>query len=198
MANPLILASGSRIRAELLKNAGLQFDIVKSNVDEDMLKESMRAENMSPKQQAEYLAEMKSVRVSERMTGLVIGADQMMSLDNEGFDKPKTRAEAKDRLKLFSGKTHYLESAVVISQNGKAIWRHVNRPKLLMRSLSDTYIESYLDQIGDAAFDSVGAYQLEGLGVQLFSSIDGDYFSILGLPLIELLTFLRERGDIES
>ncbi|MFC6198056.1 Maf family protein [Ponticaulis profundi] len=196
MTLKLTLASGSRIRADLLRNAGLDFEIKKSQVDEDSLKESMRAEGLSPKEQAEFLAEMKSCRVSAQTKGLVIGADQMMSLDGQGFDKPANREEAFERLKQFSGKAHHLESAIVIAQDGKPVWRHVNRPKLTMRPLSDAFIEDYLDRIGDAAFESVGAYQLEGLGVQLFNRIDGDYFSILGLPLIELLSFLRDRGDL--
>lgn len=196
MTLKLTLASGSRIRADLLRNAGLDFEIKKSQVDEDSLKESMRAEGLSPKEQAEFLAEMKSCRVSAQTKGLVIGADQMMSLDGQGFDKPANREEAFERLKQFSGKAHHLESAIVIAQDGKPIWRHVNRPKLTMRPLSDAFIEDYLDRIGDAACESVGAYQLEGVGVQLFNRIDGDYFSILGLPLIELLSFLRDRGDL--
>ena len=196
MTLKLTLASGSRIRADQLRNAGLDFEIKKSQVDEDSLKESMRAEGLSPKEQAEFLAEMKSCRVSAQTKGLVIGADQMMSLDGQGFDKPANREEAFERLKQFSGRAHHLESAIVIAQDGKPVWRHVNRPKLTMRPLSDAFIEDYLDRIGDAAFESVGAYQLEGLGVQLFNRIDGDYFSILGLPLIELLSFLRDRGDL--
>ncbi len=194
----LTLASGSKIRAQLLRNAGLDFTIQTSKVDEDSLKDSMRAQGMPPKEQAEYLAEMKAVRVSSQVKGLVIGADQMMSLNGEGFDKPVDRQDAFDRLKLFSAKAHHLESAIVIAKDGEAIWRHVNRPKLTMRTLSDEFITSYLDQIGEAAYESVGAYQLEGLGVQLFSKIEGDYFSILGLPLIELLTYLRDRGDLPS
>lgn len=196
MATEIILASGSRIRAETLKNAGVPFRIIKSNVDENELKVSMRAQGMTPKQQAEYLAEMKSEKVSSRNAGLVLGADQMMSLNDEGFDKPESREEAFERLKYFSGKTHYLECAAVISQNGEAIWRHTSRPRLTMRNLSDSFINQYLDQIGDAAYESVGAYQLEALGVQLFSRIEGDYFAILGLPLLEILSFLRERGDL--
>lgn len=198
MSQPLILASGSKIRAQLLENAGLTFTVKTSGVDEDSLKESMRAEGMSPRDQAIILAELKAVRVSTNTPGLVIGADQMMSLDGEGFDKPANRDEAFQRLKTFSGKAHHLESAIVIAQNGRPIWRHVNRPKLTMRTLSDDFINDYLDKIGDTAFSSVGAYQLEGLGVQLFSRIEGDYFSILGLPLIELLTYLRDRGDLPS
>ncbi len=198
MTSPFVLASGSRIRAELLRNAGLTFTVQKSNVDEEELKASMRAEGLSPKLQAEMLAETKATRVSAKVGGLVLGADQMMSLNGEGFDKPASREEATARLKAFSGKPHYLESAAVIAMNGEPIWRHINRPKLTMRNLSDAFIEDYLDQIRDAAFESVGAYQLEGLGVQLFSKIEGDYFSILGLPLLEILTFLRDRGDLAS
>lgn len=198
MTQPLVLASGSRIRAEILHNAGLEFEIKKSGVDEDLLKESMRASGASSKEQAEALAEMKAMKVSMETPSLVIGADQMLSLDNEGFDKPTTRREASERLKLFSGQKHILETAVVIAQNGAPIWRHIERPKLTMRDLSDEFIKGYLDRIGEAAFESVGAYQLEGLGVQLFSSIEGDYFSILGLPILPLLKFLRERGDLSA
>jgi septum formation protein len=198
MANELILASGSKIRAILLENAGLTFRVQTSNVDEEAYKAAMRQEGMSPKAQAEQLAELKAEKVSLKTDALVIGADQMMSLDGEGFDKPSSREEAFERLRYFSGKTHYLESAVVVCHQGEAIWRHVNRPKLTMRMLSDEFINSYLDKMGDEAFKSVGAYQLEGLGVQLFSAIEGDYFSILGLPLLPLLGFLRDRGDIEK
>ena len=192
----ITLASGSRIRAELLRNAGIDFQVVKSGVDEDALKDAMRADGLSPKDQAEALAEMKSTKVSLTTPGLVIGADQMLSLDGEGFDKPQSKPEAKARLKQFSGQTHILESAVVISQGGSPIWRYIARPALTMRVLSDAFIDTYLDEIGDAAFESVGAYQLESLGVQLFNAIDGDYFSILGLPLLPILRFLRDRGDM--
>lgn len=198
MSDELILASGSKIRATILQNAGLKFRVQTSRVDEDSLKEAMRHEGMSPREQADYLAQMKSEKVSSQTPGLVIGADQMMSLDGKGFDKPKSREEAFERLKEFSGKTHYLECAAVISQNGEAVWRYLARPKLTMRELSDSFINEYLDQIGDAAYESVGAYQLEGLGVQLFSEIEGDYFSILGVPLLQILTYLRDRGVISK
>ena len=198
MSNHLVLASGSRIRATLLQNAGLKFRVQTSNVDEDSMKAAMRQEGLSPKEQAEYLAEMKSEKVSSQTDGLVLAADQMMSLDNQGFDKPKTYEEAFERLRLFSGKTHHLECAAVISQNGEAIWRHTSRPRLMMRPLSDSFIKHYLQQIGDAAYESVGAYQLEALGVQLFSKVEGDYFAILGLPLLEVLNFLRDRGDLPA
>ncbi len=196
MSNEIILASGSKIRATILQNAGVKFRVQTSRVDEDEFKESMRAEGLSPMDQADYLAQMKSEKVSSQTGGLVLGADQMLSLEGRGFDKPKSREEAFERLKEFSGKTHHLECAAVISENGEAVWRYIARPKLTMRRLSDEFINSYLDQIGDAAFESVGAYQLEGLGVQLFSSIEGDYFSILGLPLLQVLDYLRERSVI--
>ncbi|MAI91021.1 Maf family nucleotide pyrophosphatase [Ponticaulis sp.] len=198
MSDELILASGSKIRATILQNAGLKFRVQTSRVDEDSLKDAMRHEGMSPRDQADYLAQMKSEKVSSQTPGLVIGADQMMSLDGKGFDKPKSREEAFERLKEFSGKTHYLECAAVISQNGEAVWRYLARPKLTMRELSDSFINEYLDQIGEAAYESVGAYQLEGLGVQLFSEIEGDYFSILGVPLLQILTYLRDRGVISK
>ena len=196
MSDEIILASGSKIRATILQNAGVNFRVQTSRVDEDAFKESMRAEGLSPMDQADYLAQMKSEKVSSQTSGLVLGADQMLSLEGRGFDKPKSRQEAFERLKEFSGKTHHLECAAVISENGEAVWRYIARPKLTMRTLSDAFINSYLDQIGDAAFESVGAYQLEGLGVQLFSSIEGDYFSILGLPLLHILDYLRERSVI--
>lgn len=196
MSDEIILASGSKIRATILQNAGVKFRVQTSRVDEDAFKDSMRAEGLSPMDQADYLAQMKSEKVSSQTSGLVLGADQMLSLEGRGFDKPKSREEAFERLKEFSGKTHHLECAAVISENGEAVWRYIARPKLTMRRLSDEFITSYLDQIGDAAFESVGAYQLEGLGVQLFSSIEGDYFSILGLPLLQILDYLRERSVI--
>ncbi|MBN03266.1 Maf family nucleotide pyrophosphatase [Ponticaulis sp.] len=196
MSDEIILASGSKIRATILQNAGVKFRVQTSRVDEDAFKDSMRAEGLSPMDQADYLAQMKSEKVSSQTSGLVLGADQMLSLEGRGFDKPKSREEAFERLKEFSGKTHHLECAAVISENGEAVWRYIARPKLTMRRLSDEFINSYLDQIGDAAFESVGAYQLEGLGVQLFSSIEGDYFSILGLPLLQILDYLRERSVI--
>ena len=196
MSDEIILASGSKIRATILQNAGVKFRVQTSRVDEDAFKDSMRAEGLSPMDQADYLAQVKSEKVSSQTSGLVLGADQMLSLEGRGFDKPKSREEAFERLKEFSGKTHHLECAAVISENGESVWRYIARPKLTMRRLSDEFINSYLDQIGDAAFESVGAYQLEGLGVQLFSSIEGDYFSILGLPLLQILDYLRERSVI--
>ncbi len=189
----LTLASKSEARASLLRGAGLTINIAPPGVDEDALKLAMRAEALSPKDQAEYLAEMKAVKVSAAKPGLVLGGDQMLSLDGEGFDKPQSLDEAAHRLHQFQGKMHHLETAIVIAENGEAIWRHVSRPRLTMRALGADEIDAYLKTVGEDVLASVGAYKLEGPGVQLFSAIEGDYFSILGLPLLPLLGFLRGR-----
>lgn len=193
---PLILASGSVTRAKLLAAAGLEFRVVKPRVDEEAAKASFRAENMPPRALADALAEIKALSVSRIEPGLVIGADQLLELDGQTFDKPADRAAARAHLKALSGKTHRLITAAVIAQSGAPIWREITIASLTMRDLSDAFIEHYLDRLGEGAFTSVGAYQLEGLGAQLFTRIDGDYFTILGLPLLPMLAFLRERGDL--
>jgi len=158
----------------------------------------MRAEGMSVRDQAMQLAELKAIKVSARTPGLVIGGDQMLSLENEAFDKPADLDAARDHLRKLSGKTHTLETAIVVCENGTPVWRHLARPKLTVRELSDAFIDSYVDRAGEALLSTVGAYQLEGLGAQLFTKIEGDYFSILGLPLLPLLDYFRTRGAMES
>jgi septum formation protein len=144
---------------------------------------------------AEALAETKATRVSARHgEALVLGCDQLLDRDGTWFDKPADRAHAFAHLKALSGKTHRLVSAAVVARNGSRIWHHVAVARLTMRPLTDSFIESYLDAVGDTALKSVGAYQLEGLGAHLFSKIEGDYFTILGLPLLPLLSFLAEHG----
>jgi septum formation protein len=128
---------------------------------------------------------------------MVLGADQMLVLEGQAFDKPRNRAEAAAQLKLLRGRTHELVTAAVIVRDGAPIWRCVSEPRLTMRNFSDAFLESYLDRIGQTAFASVGAYQLEGLGAQLFERTEGDWFAILGLPLLPVLAFLRERGVAE-
>ena len=147
---------------------------------------------------ADALAEAKSMRVSRIEEGLVIGADQIMVMDNQLFDKPKDINEARDRLKLMRGKTHYLMGAVVICENGVPVWRHMAKTKLTMREFSDDFLEDYLDAEGDLVTKSVGAYRFEGLGAQLFSHREGDFFSILGLSLLPVMDYLRLRGAIPS
>jgi septum formation protein len=190
----LILASGSAIRANVLRGAGLQFEVVKPFVDEDAVKAGLRAEGFKPRDQADALAEVKALSVSRRRGGYVIGADQMLALGEAVFDKPKDMAEAAENLSLLSGKTHHLICAAVIAKDGAVIWRHIETPALHMRALSAAQIGAYLDQAGEGVLSSVGAYQLEGLGSQLFERVEGDYFSILGVPLFALLRFLRGHG----
>jgi septum formation protein len=193
-----ILASKSKARAAVLAGAGLSFEQVGSGVDEDALKDALRAEGASVAKQADLLAETKALKVSVSRPGIVLGCDQMLDLDGEGLDKVATRAEAAATLRRLRGKTHVLQGAIVACIEGAPVWRHLAQPKLRMRNFSDAFIEDYLDRIGDAAFESVGCYQLEGLGSQLFDRIDGDYFSILGMPLLPLMGWLRDRGVLPA
>lgn len=190
----VILASGSASRRSLLAGAGVSAENVKPLVDEETAKAAFRAEGMSVRDQAMQLAEMKAFKVSSNHGGLVIGGDQMLSLEGEPFDKPEGMEGARAHLKAMSGKTHVLETAIVIAEDGNLVWRHLARPRLTMRPLSDEFIDHYLESAGEDILNTVGAYQLEGLGSQLFSRIEGDYFSILGLPLLPLLDYLRTRG----
>lgn len=188
----LILASGSAARKQMLGAAGLDFEVDVPRVDEEAAKASLRAEGMKPRNQADALAELKALSVSRRRSGLVIGADQMLAVEGETFDKPKDRAEARQHLLRLRGRTHELLTAAVVAKDGAVIWRHMETPRLRMRAFSDAFVDDYLDRVGDGALHSVGAYQLEGLGAQLFERVDGDYFAVLGLPLLPLLAFLRE------
>lgn len=194
----VILASGSAIRRKLMTDAGLEFEVITKAVDEGAIKESMLMESARLRDIADALAEAKSMRVSRIEEGLVIGADQIMVMDNQLFDKPKDINEARDRLKLMRGKTHYLMGAVVICENGVPVWRHMAKTKLTMREFSDDFLEDYLDAEGDLVTKSVGAYRFEGLGSQLFSHVEGDFFSILGLSLLPVMDYLRLRGAIPS
>ena len=179
-------------------DAGLDFEVIAKPVDELAIKESMLAESAWLWDIADALAEAKSMRVSRVEGGLVIGADQIMVMDNQLFDKPTTIDEARERLKLMRGKTHYLMGAVVICENGTPVWRHMAKTKLTMREFSDKFLEDYLKTEGELVTKSVGAYRFEGLGAQLFSHVDGDFFSILGLSLLPVMDYLRTRGAIAS
>lgn len=194
----LILASKSKSRAAVLKAAGLQFEQIGSGVDEDALKDALRAEGASVAKQADLLAETKALKVSIMHAGVVLGCDQMLDLDGVGMDKVSTREDARDALKRLRGKTHILQSAIVACVEGAPVWRHLSQPRLRMRNFSDAFLEDYLDAIGEAAFEGVGCYQVEGRGALLFDRIEGDYFSILGMPLLPLLQWLRDRGTIPA
>lgn len=195
----LVLASGSTIRADLLKNAGLAIEIDPADVDERAVEAPLLEANFLPEDIATVLAEAKANDVSARRAGdLVIGADQILAFEGERRTKPEDMEAARRQLLAFSGKTHELHSAVVISKDGEAIWRQVSTARLTMRPLSPEFIGHYLANAGDAVLSSVGAYQLESLGVQLFEKIDGDYFTILGLPMLPLLAELRALKVIET
>ena len=190
----LILASASAARRTMLQAAGLVFEVDVARVDEEAAKASLRAEGLKPRDQADALAELKALSVSRRRAGLVIGADQMLALEGETLDKPSHRAEARAHLQRLRGRSHELVTAAVVAREGAVIWRHIETPRLNMRAFSDAFLDEYLDRVGGGALSSVGAYQLEGLGAQLFERVEGDYFSVLGLPLLPLLALLREHG----
>ena len=194
----LILASGSAIRRQLMTDAGLDFEVIAKAVDEGAIKDSMLAEGARLRDIADALAEAKSMRVSRVEDGLVIGADQIMVMDNQLFDKPKDRDEARERLLLMRGKTHHLIGAVVICENGQPVWRHMAKTTLTMRNFSDRFLDNYLEAEGELVTKSVGAYRFEGLGSQLFSNVEGDFFSILGLSLLPVMDYLRVRGAIAT
>lgn len=194
----LILASASAARRRMLEAAGLAFEVEVPRVDEESAKASLRAEGLNPRALADALAELKALSVSRQRAGFVIGADQMLALEGETLDKPKHRDEARAHLQQLRGRTHELITAAVVAAEGAVVWRHIDTPRLKMRAFTDTFLDAYLDRAGETALASVGAYQLEGLGAQLFERVEGDYFSVLGLPLLSLLAFLREHGIAQS
>lgn len=196
---PLILASGSEIRARLLRNAGLSPDIRPARIDEEAIRAALAAGDASPHDLADRLAEMKARRVSDRNPeALVLGCDQVLDCHGEVFVKPTNAEEARAQLRALSGQTHRLHSAAVICHAGEPLWRHVGEARLTMRDVSESYLADYVARNWDSIRHSVGCYKLEEEGVRLFTRIEGDYFTILGLPLIELLTWLGIRGDIAS
>jgi len=193
----LILASASPARAALLRGAGLNFEIRPSNVDETELKIDKKPEGAEAAALA--LAELKAGHiVAEAPDDLVIGADQLLDCHGEWLDKARDREDARRQLQILRGRDHCLATAVCIMQGGVVLWRYHGSPQLKMRDFSDEFVEYYLDSAGEEAFGCVGAYRLEGLGAQLFEEIKGDYFTILGLPLLPLLNYLRGRGMLES
>lgn len=194
----IILASGSEIRRQILQDAGIDFEVKTKPVDETAIKNAMLSDGAKIRDIADALAETKSKKVSQNTSGLVIGADQILEFDGKLFDKPETMEAAKERLLILRGKTHHLIGAVVICENGRPVWRHMSKTTLTMRSFSDQFLEDYLLAEGEAALKSVGAYRFEGRGAQLFSRVEGDFFSILGLSLLPVLDYLRERGAIQQ
>ena len=197
---PLILASGSKSRARILEAAGLAFIVEPPGLDEAVMRQAVSGErSLSPHDVAEVLARAKAEAVSDlARQAYVIGGDQVLALGQTVFSKPDSMEAARRQLLDLRGKTHTLHTAVAVATNGETIWAETTIATLTMRKLSPEFIGRYLAAAGDEVLNSVGAYQLELLGVQLFEKIDGDYFSILGLPLIPLLDTLRREGVIEG
>ena len=195
----LVLASASPVRAWALENAGLVFEIDPSDIDESLIKNEFNAKRTSPKDVASKLAECKALAVSQRRPNAwVIGADQVLVFNDMIFDKPADVQEAASHLRQFRGHSHDLISAVCVARGNQAAWAYSEAVRLHMREFSDGFLDSYLDEAGESVVTSVGAYRLEGLGAQLFSRIEGDYFAVLGLPLLPLLSFLRSQGVVPT
>jgi septum formation protein len=196
---PIILASASAARAGLLRAAGVEFTVEPAAIDESFLKREARQAGETALACATILATEKACSISRRHPeALAIGADQVLVCGDEWFDKPADLAAAAAQLRALRGRTHRLATAVCVTQAGLPLWRAACEPELAMRRFSDVFLAEYLRQEGEALCGSVGAYRLEGLGVQLFSNIIGDYFAVLGLPLLELLGYLRRRGALSA
>jgi septum formation protein len=194
-AYPLVLASRSASRRALLQAAGIAVELHPADLDERSVE--ARAASADAGRIAAYLAGAKALAVAGQRAGrLVLGADQTLALDGKRFSKPSDRAAARAQLRALSGRTHRLHSAIAFAQDSSVLFEHVAEARLTMRRLSDRFIDLYLDAVGDAATTSVGGYQIEGQGIQLFERLDGDYFTILGLPLLPTLDFLRQRGCV--
>jgi septum formation protein len=195
----IVLASSSKTRRLMLESAGVKLDIIAPRVDERALKEGLRAEGVDGAAIAEYLAEAKVRYGSRHRAGrLCIGADQVLVCEGEQFDKPVDMATSRDQLTRLRGRKHKLVSCAVAMLDGQRLWHHVDEAELTMRNFSDAFLDDYLDRIGVEALDGPGGYRLEGLGSQLFARVRGDYFTILGLPLLPLLDYLRIRGVLAA
>lgn len=193
--DPLVLASSSRTRAALLRSAGVEITVAPAGIDETAVQQSLHADGAAPRDVVDCLAELKAMRVAARHgAALVLGADQVLVHRGEIVDRARSVDEARAQLRRLRGERHDLLSAAVIATAGAPVWRHVGRACLTMRPFSDAFIEAYLERIGDAAIAEVGIYRIEGIGAQLFTRVEGNYFTVLGLPLLEVLGFLRTRG----
>ena len=195
----VVLASAAAVRATMLRAAGLSFTVQPARVDEGAVKEAMRAEDPEGRETARALAALKARRVSAGAPGaFVIGADQLLVCGDEWFDKPVDVADARGQLQRLRGRRHTLVTAVSVVRDGAEIWGEVVCPQLTMRPFSDAFLERYLERAGDGILACVGGYEAEGLGAQLLAEIEGDWFAVLGLPLLPLLAFLREHGLVET
>nr|WP_316651001.1 Maf-like protein [uncultured Gellertiella sp.] len=199
MSKPLVLASASPFRRQLMENAGLTFLTESARINERAIEAPLEAAGETPDAVAVALAIAKAVDVSSRYPGaVVIGSDQTLSQGQRVYHKPRDMAEAVEHLRSFSASTHRLNSAMVLVLDGDLLWQHVAHAEMTVRALSDDFITRHLQRVGTRALSSVGAYQLEGEGIHLFERIEGDYFTILGLPMLPLLNKLREMGLIDG
>jgi len=195
----LILASQSEIRARLLGAAGVAVEALAARIDEDAIRTALEAEEATPRDIADTLAEMKARKLAEKHPdAVVIGCDQVLDFRKRVWGKPETPDAARAQLQALRGQTHRLLSAVVLYERSEPVWRHVGEVRLTMRVFSDAYLDDYLARNWDSARHSVGAYKLEEEGARLFSAVDGDYFTVLGLPLLPLLGYLGQRGWIAA
>jgi len=199
MSTHILLASGSEVRAQLLRQAGVDFRVEVARVDEAALKAALLADGAPPRDIADTLAEAKARKVSGKHPGeMVLGCDQVLDFEGRLLSKPETEEDALQQLKAMRGKRHMLLSAAVIYRDGEPLWRHVGQVRLVMRQASDAYLESYVSRNWDSIRHAVGAYKLEEEGVRLFTTIDGSYFNVLGLPMLELVNYLGLQGIIEQ
>jgi len=193
----IILASGSAIRAAILTAAEVPFEVMRPDVDEDVIKQAGKAQGLDLESLAMALAEAKCMDIAAKTGAIVIGSDQIMEFEGRAYDKPASMAEARQRLIETQGAPHTLINAIAVARNGRIIWRNLDRPKLVMRAMSEAEIEAYLAQCAPDVLKSVGAYQVERLGARLFERIEGDHFAVLGLSLFPLLDLLRREGALD-
>lgn len=193
----IVLASQSQSRRALLKGAGVNFDAVASDVDEAIIKDRSKADGEDVATTALQLARAKAAAVRRDWPdALIIGADQMLEFEGDWYDKPVDMAAARRQLRAFAGKTHILHSALTLQSADGEVWRHVEPAKVTMRAFSESFLDTYLETVGDAALKSVGGYYMEGPGVQMFERMEGDFFTVLGLPMTPLLAALRAEGAL--
>ena len=198
-SEPLLLASTSAIRLSLLQNAGLSVTAHPARIDEDAIRASLQADKAKPRDIADMLAELKARKLADKNpTALVLGCDQILACGDEIFTKPASSDNASQQLQTLRNQSHHLYSAIVLYHEAKPVWRHISTAKLTMRPFTDAFLDDYLTRNWPAIQHSVGAYLLESEGIRLFSAIEGDYFAILGLPMLPLLNYLTLRGFIPS
>lgn len=199
MPRPLILASGSVTRLRLLQAAGLLVSAVPARIDEAAVRQSLQSEGAPPRDIADALAELKAAKVADRNPdALVLGCDQVLEFDRQCWGKPETPQDALSQLLTLRGKTHLLHAALVLYDQGRPVWRHIGTARMTMRDVSDVWLTGYIARNWGEIRHSAGAYLIEAEGIRLFSAVEGDYFSILGLPLLPLLGYLADRGFIDT